>query len=74
MSEKDKTFDEIVEEALESAPKINGKSIAEIVEESEEFEFYMPLSNCDRSRKTVVDHIEQGREKLRRLKEESKDE
>lgn len=70
MRKNNKTFDEIVEKALESAPKINGKSIEEIAEESEEFEFYTPLSNCDRSRKTVVDHIEEGREKLRRLKEE----
>jgi len=50
-----KTLEQIIEDALKGAPKINGKSIEEIAKETdidiEDLWRQMPLSDCDRSKK-----------------------
>lgn len=72
MSKKDKTFDEIIEEALEDVPEFPKYTISEIAEIADEkctpTQWHVEILEA----RDVVEHLEQGREKLRRLKNEKR--
>lgn len=65
-----KTLDEIIEDALEDVPEFPNYSAAELAEITDErwppSRWHVEILEA----RGVVEHLEQGREKLRRLKEE----
>ena len=72
MSKKDKTFDEIIEETIEEAPELPEYIIAELAEITDEkcvsSQWHVEILES----RDVVEHLEQGREKLRQLKNEKR--
>ena len=68
MSKKDKTLDEIIEEALRDVPELPKYTVDEIAKVTDEewvpTRWHVEILES----RGVVDHLEQGREKLRRLK------
>ena len=65
-----KSFDQIIEEALKDVPGFSKNTIAEIAEATDEkwasSQWHVEVLES----RGVVDHLEQGRKKLRRLKED----
>jgi len=65
-----KTLDEIIDEALKDVPEFPNYSVAELAEITDErwlpSRWHVEILEA----RGVVEHLEQGREKLRRLKQQ----
>ena len=65
-----KTLDEIIDEALEDVPEFSDYSAAELAEITDErwppSRWHVEILEA----RGVVEHLEQGREKLRKLKQQ----